>query len=105
MHDERLEGTGRALDDRLAPLDQIQNVDAAPRMMLNSTGEPVPPRLDELPLMQAGAFLTPSSVSPGDITCIQCGSVYRISSVNGSVSQTRLKIPYGFQIGIADDLH
>src|SRR6185437_4234169 len=52
VHDVRLESAGRALDDGFFALDEIKNVHAASRVMRNRSGEPVPPRFDELEFMQ-----------------------------------------------------
>ena len=66
VHAEGFERAGRALYDGLAALDEVEHVHAAVRVVQNGLCEPVPPRLEELALVQAGALLDPA-VAAGDL--------------------------------------
>lgn len=57
MHHKRRKFPFRALYHRFFTFHQIQHIHASARLMLHLPVKPVPPRLNELPLVQPGAFL------------------------------------------------
>src|ERR1700676_2788090 len=60
MHKEGRKCVAWALHNDLIAFHKIQHVDRALCMMRSRSGEPVPPRLDELKRMQPCTFLAPS---------------------------------------------
>lgn len=65
MNDERFECACRALHDQLISLDHVQHLHPSIRIVRHDIREPMAAGLDELVLVQAGPFLSPS-VSLGD---------------------------------------
>ena len=60
VDDERIEGTGRAFDHRLAALDEVEHVEVAAGVVRNSPGEPMASGFDEFEVVESGSFLAPA---------------------------------------------
>src|SRR5580692_178224 len=60
VNDEWIEGSGRAFDDSLLSLNEVEDIDCLQRIVSRRTRKPVPARFNELQFVKPCALLAPT---------------------------------------------